>query len=148
MSAHISAHGRLARDPAERQTKTGKTMVLASIAVDVTANNSEEQETLWLSLMAFGAAAETLARCKAGESVSVIGRLTKNRYVTKTGEERESWTCVVDAVLTTRSARPGGGRKSGASAQNWNNAPGATTGAEADRPKNAPRHDFDDDIPF
>lgn len=107
MSAHLSAHGRLARDPEQRTTKSGKNMTLASIAVDVTAANATDQETLWLSLLAFGDQAEALARCKAGESISVIGRLTKGRYVTKNGEERESWSCLVDAVITARSSRPG-----------------------------------------
>ena len=107
MSAHISAHGRLARDPQQRETKGGKPMTLASIACDVTPHNAEgDQETMWLSLMAFGDQAEVLAKCKAGESVSVIGRLTRSRYQAKNGEERESWSCMVDGLLTTRSARP------------------------------------------
>ena len=107
MSAHISAHGRLARDPQQRTTKGGKPMTLASIARDVTGHNAEgDQETMWLSLMAFGDQAAALATCKAGESVSVIGRLTRSRYQAKDGEERESWSCMVDGLLTTRSARP------------------------------------------
>lgn len=187
MTAHISAHGRLARDPQQRETKAGKPMTLASIACDVSAHNAEgDQETLtgkrhadvlrdiramiaqvhdfednaelryqqiqgviveadpqtkrtaaihldkdhtltlltgydakarhcvvkrwqelmWLSLMAFGDQAAVLARCKAGEAVSVIGRLTRSRYL-KDGVERESWSCLIDGLLTTRSARPG-----------------------------------------
>ena len=107
MTAHISAHGRLARDPQQRETKAGKPMTLASIACDVSAHNAEgDQETMWLSLMAFGDQAAVLARCKAGEAVSVIGRLTRSRYL-KDGVERESWSCLIDGLLTTRSARPG-----------------------------------------
>ena len=107
MSAHISAHGRLARDPQQRETKGGKPMTLASIACDVTGHNAEgDSETMWLSLMAFGDQAEVLAKCKGGASVSVIGRLTRSRYL-KDGVERESWSCMVDGLLTTRSARPG-----------------------------------------
>jgi single-stranded DNA-binding protein len=82
-------------------------MTIASIACDVTGHGSEgDQETMWLSLMAFADQAAALAKCKAGESVSVIGRLTRSRYL-KDGEERESWSCMVDGLMTARTARPG-----------------------------------------
>lgn len=107
MSVIASIHGRLAFDPDGRETKNGKPMTLGKLAVDVTGNNSDgEPETLWVSLMAFGHGAETLARAAKGEMVSAMGKLTRGKY-TKAGEERESWSMLADNVVTVRSARPG-----------------------------------------
>lgn len=106
-----SIHGRVAFDPKERTTKTGKPMTTARLAVDVTGNGDEE--TLWLDLLAFGSNAETLARVTKGESVSAIGRVTKGQYTNQAGETRESWSMLADSVLTVRSARPGQRRSAG-----------------------------------
>jgi single-strand DNA-binding protein len=82
-------------------------MTRVSIAVDATGHNAETEETLWVSVLAFGRVAETLARAAKGESLTAQGKLTRGRYTGKDGQERESWTLTADAVLTLRSARPG-----------------------------------------
>ena len=55
----VSAYGRLGSDPKPLQTKSGKPMTAASIAVDVT-GNSENPETLWLKVLAFNKTADQL----------------------------------------------------------------------------------------
>ncbi|AHE99390.1 single-stranded DNA-binding protein [Thioalkalivibrio paradoxus] len=108
---YASVHGRLGADPVAGETKTGKLMVRASVAVDVTPHNAEEPETLWVSLLAFGAAAEALDRAAKGEMVTAQGRMTRGHYTGRDGALRESWTLIPDAVLTARSARPSGKRR-------------------------------------
>ena len=40
------------------------------------------------------------------------GRLALNRNQASDGSERESWQCIADSALSSRTARPGGGRRS------------------------------------
>ena len=61
-----SVYGRLGADPVERQTKNDKLMVTATIAVDV-ARHDADADTVWFGLVAFGRAAEALARHVKGE---------------------------------------------------------------------------------
>ena len=95
-------------DPVASETKTGKPMVRATIAVDVTGFGAEAQETLWISVLAFGSIAEPLRHASKGETLTAMGKLTRGRYSTPDGQERESWTLLADAVLTAKSARPSG----------------------------------------
>ena len=105
-----SIHGRAGSDPVSGSTKAGKPMCRVNIAVDVTPGNAEATETLWVTIMGFGHVAEALARAAKGEMVTAQGRLTRGHYTGRDGTERESWTLLADAVLTTRSARPAGRR--------------------------------------
>ena len=102
-----SIHGRIGSDPTRTTTANGKDMTRLSVAVDVAGWNAETDETCWVSILAFGKVAETLARAAKGESLTAQGKLTRGRYTGKDGQERESWTLTADAVLTLRSARPG-----------------------------------------
>jgi single-strand DNA-binding protein len=113
---HASIHGRAAFDPKETWSKNGKAMTVVRLAVNVTGRNATEEETLWLDVLGFGEQATELARVRKGESVSAIGPLTKGRYTTPTGEERESWSMIAEAIVTARSARPGQHRKAPAPA--------------------------------
>ena len=119
-----SIHGRIGQDPATSQTKTGKAMTRCSIAVDVTGHNATDEESVWVSVMCFGRPADDLARSRKGESLSAMGKLTRSRYIAKDGTERESWSLLADAVITTKSARPPG-RKA---------APRASAGVDFDDP--------------
>ena len=104
---HASIYGRLGKDPQARTTANGKPMTLCSAAVDVTPNNAEEQETLWVSVMAFGKQAETLAIHQKGEMAAFTGRLTQSRWKDKaTGEDRTGFTLVADSIVSTRTVRP------------------------------------------
>ena len=137
-----NVYGRLAADPTEKTTKTGKPMALASVAVDVTGQRTEEgdAETLWVSLMAFGHQCEALLSAEKGQMVAAIGKLTRGRYTGKDGTERESWTLLAESVITAKSARPGGGRqRPNGDDRHRDQSP---TGRQP------PAHDFHDSIPF
>lgn len=107
-----SVHGRIGQDPVTSRTKNDKEMCRCSIVVDVAGHNATEEESIWVSIMAFNRVAEALARCAKGESLSAMGRLTRGRYIAKDGSERESWSLLCDGLVTTRSARPPGRKAS------------------------------------
>lgn len=125
-----SVHGRLGQDPVITETKAGKEMCRVSVVCDVTPGNSETEESLWVSVLAFGKVAETMSRCAKGETLSAMGKLSRGHYIGRDGTERESWSLIADAVVTTRSARPPG-RK-----------------ASAREPERRDAVPFDDDIGF
>lgn len=127
-------HGRLAFDPRQSTTRAGGPMTTARLAVDVTRNGSDTQETLWLDLLAFGAMADSLARHQKGEMVSASGRITRGRYQPAEGPEREQWSLMVDSLVSARSVRPKAPRKSDRS----------PAGAPDD-PSGTP---FNDELPF
>ena len=108
---HASIYGRLAKDTQERTTASGKPMAIASLAVDATPNNAETEETVWVSVLAFGKQAETMARHKKGEMIAATGRFTQSRWTGKDGQERTSLNLIVDTIVSSRTVRPGGGRK-------------------------------------
>ncbi len=105
-----SVYGRLGGDPVERLTKNSKAMTTATVAVDA-ARHGADADTVWFGLVAFGRAAEALARHVKGDLVACMGGLTKNRYTARDGQEREGWSLTVEAVVSARTVRPGGGRK-------------------------------------
>ena len=86
MTAQIAAYGRLGRDPRQHETKSGKPMASASLAVTV--------------------------------------------------EAREGWQVIADSVVSSRSVRPGGGRRKG------------DGGEVRDRRERSPGEPFDDALPF
>ena len=113
MTMQISAYGRLGKDPKAIATQSGKAMTTASLAVRLDCREAGEtfEGTQWLNLLAFGKVAEQLERHKAGDLLNVFGRCQLSRYETREGETRESLAVIVDALLSARSTRPGGGRK-------------------------------------
>ncbi len=129
-------YGRLGADPVERLTRNGKTMVTASVAINAGRPDVGE-ETMWISVAAFGRAAEALARHAKGELIAVMGPLHLNRYTARDGTERQGWSLTVDALMSARTVRPGGGRRRTESAKP------APAGAPAD--DGAP---FNDPIPW
>ena len=67
MSAVITLRGRLGADPVTRETKNGKGMVTASIAVSLPTRESDEVQ--WFQLLAFGRTAEALGRHAKGDAL-------------------------------------------------------------------------------
>ena len=132
---HASIYGRLAKDPKERTTASGKPMAIASLAVDATQNNSDTEETVWVSVLAFGKQAEILARHKKGEMLAVTGRLTQSRWTGKDGQERTGFSLVADALVSCRTVRPS--RKTKPKAQGYPEGFG----------NNGPEFE-DDELPF
>ena len=115
MSAQLATYGRLARDPRTHETKSGVPMTTATIAVSVEGRGGGEGEegTLWLQLVGFARQADDLARHRHGDLLSPSGRWQLSRYTTNAGEAREGWQMIVDSVVSSRTVRPGGGRRSG-----------------------------------
>jgi len=114
MTAMVAAYGRLARDPETRETRTGKPMCTATMAVDVTRQEDgrgKDADPWWLRIDAFGRNAEILARHVKGEPLSVGGRLELSRYRGRDGADRESWQVVADSVVSSRAVRPKGGTR-------------------------------------
>ena len=115
MNATLAVYGRLGSDPREHTTRTGNAMTTASLAVDVPDRTQGAEEgataTLWLRVTAFGRVAQDLAWHAKGDPVSVCGRLQFSRWRTHEGETREQWAIVADALVSARTARPGGRRK-------------------------------------
>ena len=110
----LSAHGRLARDPKPVNTHSGKPMTTASLAVslDLRENNETTDGVMWLQVIAFGKLAEILERHQQGELINVAGNTQLSRYTTNDDEVRENVTVIIDSLLSARTTRPGGGRKS------------------------------------
>ena len=133
---HAAVHGRLGADPVERQTRGGKTMVTASLAVNAGRVDVGE-EVVWISLAAFGRAAEALARHVKGDLIATMGPLYRTRYTTRDGTERTGLSLTVEAIVSARNVRPSGGRK------RTEPAKPVPSGAPAD--DGAP---FDDPIPW
>jgi len=133
----ISAYGRLGQDPQALTTKSGKPMTRASLAVDCTAHNAEQHETEWLSVVAFGRAAEDLLRCKKGHLVAVSGSLSRNRWKAKDGTEKVTWQVVAEDLHGAATVRPSGGKPARAEAAL---PPGLAAGSIPGMDK--------DDIPF
>ncbi|MDE2303546.1 MAG: single-stranded DNA-binding protein [Sphingomonadales bacterium] len=117
MSAQIAAYGRLGSDPEKRTSQAGKEWARASIAVQLceARDGEDDAPATWLSIVAFGRVAETLARHRKGDLVSVAGRLQLNRWTDREGQTREQLQVIADAIVSAKAVRPGGGRRDGGS---------------------------------
>ena len=106
-------HGRIGADPVQRETRTGKSMCTASVAVNV-AKVGEEAATEWIGIVAFGAVGEALARHAKADPISVMGTLTRSTFKGRDGQERCSWSLLAEAVLSARPIGRPRARTSGA----------------------------------
>jgi single-strand DNA-binding protein len=112
VSMQAAIYGRLGKDPAVTQTANDKPMARTSVAVEVTAHNAEQEETVWISILAFGHQAEALGRCTKGDMISASGRMTLARWKDRqTGDERTGWSMVADSIISARTVRHSGGRR-------------------------------------
>ncbi len=142
-----SVYGRLGADPVERETRKGKPMVTASVAVNAGRADADE-ETVWFSLVGFGRTAETLARHQKGDLLAAMGALHRTRFTGRDGQEREGWSLTVESIMSARTVRPSGGRKRGrcdaglVAGDDHHDAGAAATTSPND---GAP---FDDPLPF
>ncbi|MCF7995357.1 MAG: single-stranded DNA-binding protein [Chromatiaceae bacterium] len=107
MTMHATLYGRAAFDARQYLTKAGKPMTTLRLAVDVSNRDAIEQETLWIDALAFGRAADDLARVEKGQMVSAMGKVVRGQYTSKEGEIRERWSLLTEAVITARTGRPG-----------------------------------------
>ena len=104
----VSAYGRLGQDPRAIETRSGKAMSVASLAVQP---SDEFEEPLWLNVVAFNRLAERLLKHSKGECLSVCGRVQRNTYTTRDGEAREQLQIIADAIVSARIVSPGNARK-------------------------------------
>lgn len=84
--------GRLAFDPDSRTTAGGKAMVTTKIPVSEKYNGKEK--TLWVRVVAFGAAAEQVMRFRKGDKVKVRGKVSLNEWTNRDGEKRTDLECM------------------------------------------------------
>lgn len=110
MSAQAAVYGRLGGDPVKRTAASGKDWATATLAVDL--GDDGESPPQWFGVVAFGRTAEMLCRHTKGDLLSVSGRLKLNRWNGAGGAEREQLQVIADAVVSARTVRPGGGRRS------------------------------------
>jgi len=99
--------GRCGGDPKQRETRNGKPMTTVSLAVDV--GKPGEEATEWISLVAFGTAAEALAQHAKGDLISAMGPLTRSTFEGRDGETRTGWSLVTESLLSVKTTydRPG-----------------------------------------
>lgn len=129
MSAAI--YGRLGRDPKALETASGKAMAASSIAVNLVRDATDEMPPEWIAIIAFGRQADLLLRQKKGDLLSASGRVQRNVYTNKSGDEVSELQIIADSIVSARSTRPAGGTKKT-----------VTTDEPSDK------QDFDDEIPF
>jgi len=101
MTIRALISGVLHTDPETRIGKSGKSFTTGKLRAD-----AQDGGTTWISLVTFGNLADTLAALKAGDSVSVAGKVKLTAWVNKTtGEPAAGMDLVVDSI-TSLAAKP------------------------------------------
>lgn len=103
-SVTVTVQGRLGGHPESRETKSGKRISNASIAVGQRVKNAaghwEDGETMWFRLVCFGS---DLDEMEKGDKVLVTGRLAMQKWEDREGNMRTSYEILVnDATLVTK----------------------------------------------
>lgn len=113
MSMSVAITGRIGKDAERVDTKSGKPMATASVAVNVEREVEGEQkpQPLWVKLIGFGRQADDVACLKRGDPVRVMGRMQTSRYNDRQGNERQAWECIVDALHSARRPDRGDGEQ-------------------------------------
>ena len=101
MLNHIVLQARLVRDPELRKLPSGKSVTSVSVACDRDFTNKEtnEKETDFIDVVAFGKTADHLATYfTKGKMIIVSGRLQIRNYNDKEGNKRRAAEVVADSV--------------------------------------------------
>lgn len=100
MSARAIVSGALFKAPVSKTSKAGKPYVFGTI------REGKGDATRWWKIFVFGddAMAEVL-RLGDGDPLAVSGEFDCQTYKTESGEERQSWSIMVDGVLTARKSK-------------------------------------------
>ena len=125
MTIRALCTGTLYGDPESRTGASGKGYTRAKLRADV----SKDEPAVWVSLIAFGSQADTLAYLKAGDSVSVSGKCKLTAWTDKQGNPQPGVDLVVDELISL---------KAKSKIPIIRAAPPAVPAGD----------DFDDDIPF
>jgi len=110
MTMQMAAYGRLTSDPVLRESKAGKPWATGRVAVDA-GTKDDEQQTLFVGIVAFGKTAEKLLRHAKGDPLSVSGRCEINAWTDSEGATRQELKIIADAVVSAKTVRPGGRKK-------------------------------------
>jgi single-strand DNA-binding protein len=106
-SAKVTVVGRLGKDPESRETRNGKRITNAPIAIGQrkknTAGNWEDDVTMWFQLTAFGSDLDEFAK---GDKVTAAGRLTMSEWEDREGKTRQSYEILVDSVSLVSKPKP------------------------------------------
>ena len=89
-----SISGRMAFEPRQIQTKSGKPMTTARLACD-----DGEGHTIWIDIVTFTNNAEWLSRATKGDRIAAMGTLKMNVWTGKDGEEKQQLQLVADNVI-------------------------------------------------
>jgi single-strand DNA-binding protein len=81
-----------------------------------------------------------LTQVRKGETASAIGRVDLNRRTGQDGQQYEALQLIADTIVSARSARPGGRKKSNEDRREYSKA--GQAGASLTDTQ------FDDDLPF
>jgi hypothetical protein len=106
MSARAIVAGALFKAPVSKVSKAGKPYVLATI------REGKGDAARWWKTLIFGddAMAEVL-RLGDGDPLAVAGEFDCQAYKTDAGEDRLSWSIMVDGVLSARKPKREEGRR-------------------------------------
>ncbi len=93
MIPKIHGVGRLGKDVELRYSKDGKAVAKTSLAF------SEQEEVLWLELVAFGKMAEMINQYfKKGDRIEVEGKININEWLDKNNNKRKNIQLIVERV--------------------------------------------------
>lgn len=93
----ITVTGNVGKDPELRFTQGGK--AVAKFTVADTRGKGDDKQTTWHNVVCFDEQAENVCeQVKKGSRVLVQGRLNKDKYVDKDGNNRESVEIVADEI--------------------------------------------------
>jgi len=102
-----SITGRMAFEPRQIQTKSGKPMTTGRLACD-----DGEGHTIWIDVVTFTSNAEWLARATKGDRIAAMGTLKLNVWQGKDGDEKQVLQLVADNVIVpTAKPRKTSGQK-------------------------------------
>ena len=107
-----SIRGRLGRDPEQRTTRKDTVFVTASIAVSVS-RPDQDDDTVWINISAFGKTTDILMRHQSGDLVNIMGRLTRQKWQDRDGNQRENWQLTAEQLVSARTTRPSTKRRNG-----------------------------------
>ena len=94
---HCEFGGRLAFDPEQRSTANGKTIVTAKLPVGERRNGTET--TLWVKLVAFGAATDALMQFRKGDRIKVRCKVKLSEWTARDGSKRTDLEAMVWEVV-------------------------------------------------
>ena len=143
-----SIYGRAGRDGDLLESKSGKSWCRVSVVCEAGTDREGNKQDAWITVVAFGRQAETLAEVVKGGMVSAMGRLELNVWTDSQGLERRDWQLIANEVLTVASARPGK-RSEGSASKSKGKGTGKAHKASAKA--QAPAYDWEtegDPVPF